>query len=67
MVRVYYFVVNLCLFNVLLNHVDMFPVPSFIDYSKKMLNDSFDGNEGFHLEGGLKDAKYVFSSSSSHT
>jgi hypothetical protein len=24
-----------------------------------MLNDSFDGNKGFHLQGGLKDAKYV--------
>lgn len=37
----------------------MFPVPLLINYSKKMLNDSFDGNEGFHLEGGLKDAKYA--------
>ncbi|KAF8594646.1 NAD(P)-binding protein [Ceratobasidium sp. AG-I] len=38
---------------------DFFPVPSFIDYSKKMMNDSFDGNEGFHLEGGLKDANHI--------
>ncbi|KAG9098156.1 hypothetical protein FRC06_006744 [Ceratobasidium sp. 370] len=33
---------------------DMFPVPF-----KKMLNDSFDGNKGFHLEGGLKDANHI--------
>ncbi|QRW09326.1 NAD binding domain of 6-phosphogluconate dehydrogenase [Ceratobasidium sp. AG-Ba] len=38
---------------------DMFPVPLLINYSKKMLNDSFDGNQGFHLEGGLKDANHI--------
>lgn len=38
---------------------DMFPIPLFANYSKKMLNDSFDGNEGFHLEGGLKDANHI--------
>ncbi|EUC56606.1 6-phosphogluconate dehydrogenase NAD-binding domain protein, partial [Rhizoctonia solani AG-3 Rhs1AP] len=38
---------------------DMFPVPMLINYSKKMLNDSFDGNQGFHLEGGLKDANHI--------
>ncbi|CAE6454030.1 unnamed protein product [Rhizoctonia solani] len=38
---------------------DMFPVPMLVNYSKKMLNDSFDGNQGFHLEGGLKDANHI--------
>ncbi|CAE7140915.1 unnamed protein product [Rhizoctonia solani] len=38
---------------------DMFPVPLLVNYSKKMLNDSFDGNQGFHLEGGLKDANHI--------
>ena len=38
---------------------DTVPVPFFIDYSRKMLHDSFDGNEGFHLEGGLKDANHI--------
>ncbi|KAG8713033.1 hypothetical protein FRC08_013767 [Ceratobasidium sp. 394] len=38
---------------------DMFPVPLLINYSKKMLHDSFDGNKGFHLEGGLKDANHI--------
>ncbi|CAE6509099.1 hypothetical protein RSOLAG22IIIB_05065 [Rhizoctonia solani] len=40
---------------------DMFPVPMLVNYSKKMLNDSFDGNQGFHLEGGLKDANHILS------
>ncbi|KAG8738164.1 hypothetical protein FRC10_007223 [Ceratobasidium sp. 414] len=38
---------------------DLFPVPLLVNYSKKMLNDSFDGNKGFHLEGGLKDANHI--------
>jgi len=38
---------------------DMFPVPFLVNYSKKMLNDSFDGNEGFHLQGGIKDANHI--------
>ncbi|KAF8746859.1 NAD-P-binding protein, partial [Rhizoctonia solani] len=38
---------------------DMFPIPLLTNYSKKMLHDSFDGNQGFHLEGGLKDASHI--------
>ncbi|GJJ13175.1 hypothetical protein Clacol_007426 [Clathrus columnatus] len=38
---------------------DLFPCPSWLLYSDKILHDKFDGTNGFHLEGGLKDTTHI--------
>lgn len=34
-------------------------ISRIVTYGKKILNDEFDGSEGFALAGGIKDASYV--------
>ncbi|KAH9486311.1 putative oxidoreductase YfjR [Psilocybe cubensis] len=46
------------------NHVDAlikeyFPAPSIVNYAEKMMNDSFDGSQGFSIDGGIKDATHI--------
>jgi len=38
---------------------EMFPSPTIVNYSKKILNDEFDGSKGFAIDGGLKDAGHM--------
>lgn len=38
---------------------DLFPSPTWIRYSEKILKDDFDGSAGFHVDGGLKDAGHI--------
>ncbi|KAJ9093071.1 hypothetical protein QFC21_006564 [Naganishia friedmannii] len=38
---------------------EFFPAPSFIGYGKKMLADNFKADEGFSLQGGIKDASHI--------
>jgi len=33
---------------------------SFVFYGNKMVNDLFDGSQGFAIDGGIKDSKLVF-------
>jgi len=36
-----------------------FPAPSFLGYGKKIMTNSFSGEEGFTLSGGIKDACHI--------
>lgn len=36
--------------------LDFFPAPGMIAYADKILNEKFDGNAGFTIDGGIKDA-----------
>jgi len=38
---------------------EMFPAPGLMKYSKRMLDDDFDGSAGFTLNGGLKDVHHI--------
>ncbi|KAH9938436.1 uncharacterized protein B0H18DRAFT_1081104 [Fomitopsis serialis] len=38
---------------------DLFPAPSFINYGNRMATDSLDGQHGFAVDGGLKDASHM--------
>jgi len=38
---------------------DLFPAPSLISHAEKMINDRFDGTQGFALDGGIKDASHI--------
>jgi len=38
---------------------DLFPAPSFINYGNRMATDSLDGQHGFAVDGGLKDANHM--------
>ncbi|KAF8588911.1 NAD-P-binding protein [Ramaria rubella] len=38
---------------------EFMPVPSWLLYSNKIVNDKFDGSHGFNINGGLKDATHI--------
>ncbi|KAI0316930.1 NAD-P-binding protein [Amylostereum chailletii] len=38
---------------------DMFPAPPMLNYGNKMLNRQFDGNKGFAIDNGIKDASHI--------
>lgn len=38
---------------------DFMPTPTIMGYGDKILNDKFDGTQGFSLAGGLKDAQHI--------
>ncbi|KAG2360629.1 NAD(P)-binding protein [Suillus spraguei] len=38
---------------------DIMPVPSLVAYGNKMVNDLFDGYQGFSIDGGIKDGSHV--------
>lgn len=35
---------------------EIYPAPAFTNYGKKLLKNDFNGEEGFTLDGGIKDA-----------
>jgi 3-hydroxyisobutyrate dehydrogenase-like beta-hydroxyacid dehydrogenase len=37
----------------------LFPIPSILGFSEKMINDQFDGTKGFALDGGIKDVQHI--------
>jgi len=38
---------------------EFMPTPSIVNYGKRIATDNFDGNNGFALQGGMKDAKHI--------
>jgi hypothetical protein len=40
----------------LLSGTDFFPAPGLMAYADKMLHGKFDGDKGFTIDGGIKDA-----------
>ncbi|KAL7417916.1 6-phosphogluconate dehydrogenase [Mrakia frigida] len=38
---------------------DVYPAPSFLTYGKKMLKNDYNGQDGFTLAGGIKDAAHI--------
>ncbi|KAJ3569730.1 hypothetical protein NP233_g4855 [Leucocoprinus birnbaumii] len=38
---------------------DFFPAPSLIGYADKILHEKFDGDAGFNIDGGIKDAAHI--------
>ncbi|KAF9055966.1 hypothetical protein BJ165DRAFT_1521923 [Panaeolus papilionaceus] len=38
---------------------DYFPAPSILAYTQKMINEQFDGEMGFSIDGGIKDATHI--------
>jgi len=44
----------------------MFPAPPIANYSKRILNDDFDGSTGFNIDGGIKDVHHMLRLGSDH-
>ncbi|KAF9451414.1 NAD(P)-binding protein [Macrolepiota fuliginosa MF-IS2] len=38
---------------------EYFPAPGMMSYADKMLHEKFDGNAGFNIDGGIKDASHI--------
>ncbi|RXW18510.1 hypothetical protein EST38_g7352 [Candolleomyces aberdarensis] len=38
---------------------DFFPAPSMVNYAERMAHEKFDGNTGFAIDGGIKDATHI--------